>query len=110
MVFNLILIAWWEAAALALGYDIPYFYLLLVVPILSVALLVPSIGGLGVRELLIGPLLAGAGLINAEAVALSLLVWLIMRAVSLLGAPIYIVSTVRENRKRSAELAERSPT
>ena len=110
MVFNLILIAWWEAAALALGYDIPYFYLLLVVPILSVALLVPSIGGLGVRELLIGPLLAGAGLINAEAVALSLLVWLIMRAVSLLGAPIYIVSTVRENRKRSAEPAERSPT
>ena len=48
--FNLLLVAWWAAAGLALGYEgIPYTYYLLVVPILSVALLVPSIGGLGVR-------------------------------------------------------------
>ena len=101
IVFNLILVAWWYAAGLALGYDdIPYAYYLLVVPILSVALLVPSIGGLGVRELLAGPLFEAAGLAGAQAVALSLLVWLLMRAVSLMGAPVYIVATIRENRTR----------
>lgn len=104
IIFNLLLVAWWAAAGLSLGYDgIPYTYYLLVVPILSVALLVPSVGGLGVRELLAGPLFAAAGLTGAQAVALSLLVWLLMRAVSLLGAPIYIVSTVRQNRRRSSE-------
>jgi hypothetical protein len=30
-----------------------------------------------------------------------LLVWLLMRVVSLFGAPIYIAATVRENRARS---------
>jgi hypothetical protein len=108
IIFNLILVAWWEAAARALGFDIPYSYLLLVVPILSVALLVPSISGLGVRELLAGPLFSAAGLANAQAVALSLLVWLIMRAVSLVGAPIYIIATLRENRKSRTKAAERT--
>ena len=106
IIFNFLLVAWWEAAALALGFDVSYTYLLLVVPILSVALLVPSVSGLGVRELLAGPLFSAANLIDAEAVALSLLVWLIMRAVSLLGAPIYVVATVRENRKQTPEPEE----
>jgi len=112
MIFNLILVAWWYAAGLALGYDnIPYTYYLLVVPILSVALLVPSISGLGVRELLAGPLFEGAGLVGAQAVALSLLVWLLMRVVSLMGAPVYIVATVRENRSRSPQsTSEAEPT
>jgi hypothetical protein len=102
IVFNLVLVAWWAVAGLALGYrGVPYTYYLLVVPILSVALLVPSIGGLGVRELLAGPLFEAAGLASAQAVALSLLVWLLMRAVSLLGAPIYILATLRENRAAS---------
>lgn len=108
IIFNLILVAWWEAAARALGFNIPYSYLLLVVPILSVALLIPSISGLGVRELLAGPLFSAAGLANAQAVALSLLVWLIMRAVSLLGAPIYIIATLRENKKSRSKAAERT--
>ncbi len=102
ILFNLLLVAWWAVAGLALGYvGLPYSYYLLVVPILSVALLVPSIGGLGVRELLAGPLFEAAGLTSAEAVALSLLVWLLMRAVSLVGAPIYILATLRENRAGS---------
>lgn len=99
-IFNLLLVAWWEAAARALGIQVSYAHLMLVVPILSVALLVPSIGGLGVRELLAGPLFASANLRGAEAVALSLLVWLIMRAVSLLGAPMYVAATIRENRRK----------
>jgi uncharacterized membrane protein YbhN (UPF0104 family) len=109
-IFNLLLIGWWEAAARALGIEVTYVHLMLVVPILSVALLVPSIGGLGVRELIAGPLFASANLRGAEAVALSLLVWLIMRAVSLLGAPVYVAATVRENRKQRAETVEKTTT
>ena len=109
ILFNLLLVAWWAAAGRALGYDsISYTYYLLVVPIMSVALLVPSIGGLGVRELIAEPLFAAAGLAGAQAVALSLLVWLLMRTVSLMGAPVYIVATIRENRNRSREPAPES--
>jgi uncharacterized membrane protein YbhN (UPF0104 family) len=100
-VFNFLLVGWWYVTGLALGFDIPYTYYLLVVPIMSVALLVPSIGGLGVREYLAPILFAGAGLSGAEAVALSLLVFVVMRVVSLLGGPVYIVATLRESRKRS---------
>ena len=107
IIFNLLLVAWWATAGRALGYnDIPYTYYLLVVPIMSVALLVPSIGGLGVRELLAEPLFQAAGLTGAQAVALSLLVWLLMRVVSLFGAPVYIVATIRENKARPRDTEE----
>ncbi|MGB3715305.1 MAG: lysylphosphatidylglycerol synthase transmembrane domain-containing protein [Candidatus Promineifilaceae bacterium] len=101
-VFNIMLVGWWYAAGQALGYEIPYTHYLLVVPLLSLALLVPSIGGLGVRELLAPYLFTSANLDSsdaaAQAVALSLLVFIIMRAASLLGAPVYIISTVRRGR------------
>jgi uncharacterized membrane protein YbhN (UPF0104 family) len=105
-VFNLLLAGWWAACGRALGLSIPYTYYLLVVPILSVILLVPSIGGLGVRESLAPTLFVGAGLSStgAEAVAISLLVFIVMRMASLLGAPVYIMSTLRENRQQSAEV------
>ena len=101
--FNLLLAGWWAAAGKALGLDIPYRYYLLVVPLLSVALLIPSIGGLGVRETLAPLLFASAAISRPEAIALSLLVFLIMRAASLIGAPVYIISTLRENRKRAPD-------
>jgi uncharacterized membrane protein YbhN (UPF0104 family) len=101
-VFNLMLIGWWYAAGRALGYDIAYSYYFLVVPILSIVMLVPSIGGLGVREVLAPLLFSGAGLGPESAYALSLLVWVLMRLSSLAGAPVYIVSAVRRN---SAEKA-----
>jgi len=103
--FNLLLVGWWAAAGRALGLDVPYRHYLLVVPLLSVALLVPSIGGLGVRESMAPLLFASASVSQPEAVALSLLVFAIMRAASLIGAPVYIISTLRENRKRSTESA-----
>ena len=102
-IFNLLLVGWWFVAGKSLDFDIPYSYYLLVVPILSVALLVPSVSGLGVREWLAPTLFATAGLIEPEAVALSLLVFAIMRAASLLGGPVYIVSTVRRDRGLPAE-------
>jgi uncharacterized membrane protein YbhN (UPF0104 family) len=98
MLFNLLLVVSWAVTGLAIGLDISYPYYLLVVPILSVALLVPSVSGLGVREYIAPLLFAGAGVEAGQAVALSLLVFAVMRVGSLLGAPIYILSTLRQNR------------
>jgi uncharacterized protein (TIRG00374 family) len=99
VLFNLLQIAWWTTTAWALGLDIAYGYLLLVVPILSLAMLIPSIGGLGVREFLAPALFAGAGLSPEQAIALTLLVFALERLSGLLGAPVYIYATLRDRKK-----------
>ncbi len=103
--FNLMLITWWWTTGQALGLSVTYGYYLGVVPILSVALLVPSIGGLGVREALAPTLFAGAGVVEETAVALSLLIFVLTRLSGLLGAPLYILSILRQNRAK-AEAAQ----
>jgi hypothetical protein len=102
-IFNLLLVGWWTMVGNALGLEVQYGYFLLVVPLLSMVLLIPSIGGLGVRESLAPILFAGAGVLESEAVALSLLVFATMRAASLIGGPVYIVSSIKEDRKKAAE-------
>jgi hypothetical protein len=98
MLFNLLLVGWWVAGARALGHAVTYGYMILVIPILSISLLVPSINGIGVRESIAGPLFKAAGLDASAAVVLSLLVRLLMISVSLLGGPIYLLTTVRGSR------------
>ena len=99
VLFNLIQVGWWASTGKALGLSIPFSYFLLVVPIMSLALLVPSIGGLGVREYLAPALFRGAAVLPVEAVALTLLVFGLERAASLLGAPVYIYSALRAPRE-----------
>ncbi len=99
MLFNLVQVGWWATAGRALGLAVPYTYFLLVVPIMSLALLVPSIGGLGVREFLSPIIFRGAGLSPEQSVALTLLVFGLERVASLLGAPVYIYSTIRAHRR-----------
>lgn len=94
--FNLMQIGWWAATAVSLGKAINLSYFFLVTPIMSIAILMPSIGGLGVRETIAPTLFAGAGLSPAAAVSLSLLVYLMQRLSGLLGAPIYLVQLLRK--------------
>lgn len=103
VVFNLMQIGWWAATGKALGLDVPLSYYFLVVPILSLAMLVPSIGGLGVRETLAPFLFAGAGIAGEQAVALSLVVFGLERLASLIGAPVYIYTSLRDNRRQTDE-------
>lgn len=96
LAFNLILAVWWWSAGRALAFSgVPFSYYLLVIPILSISLLVPSIGGLGPREYVAQTLFAGAGLLPGEAVALSLLVFLLQRLSGLIGGPLYLWMTLR---------------
>lgn len=99
VIFNLMQVGWWATSGRALGLEIPFTYYLLVVPIMSLALLVPSIGGLGVRENLAPFLFMGAGVSAEQSVALTLLVFGLERVASLLGAPVYIHATLRDKRK-----------
>jgi uncharacterized protein (TIRG00374 family) len=98
--FNMLQITWWAAAARSLGLPISYSYLLLVIPILAITLLVPSIGGLGVRETVAPALFAAVPLPAEEAIALSLLVFSIERLTSLLGGPVYLYTTWRDRSAR----------
>lgn len=99
LLFNLLQAVWWTTTGYALGQEIPFTYMLLVVPIFSLALLIPSIGGLGVREFLAPLLFAGAGLTPEESIALTLLVFLLERISGLLGGPVYIYATLRDRNK-----------
>jgi hypothetical protein len=74
-----------------------------VVPLLSLVMLVPSIGGLGVRELIAPLLFAPAGLSPEQAIALSLLVFALERFSGLLGGPLYIYTTIRDRDKERVE-------
>ena len=88
--FNLILALWWYAISLGLGLSVSFLYYLIISPIISLALLIPSIGGLGLRESLTPMLLAGAGVPYETGVALALLLFALQRLSSLLGFPFYL--------------------
>jgi uncharacterized protein (TIRG00374 family) len=102
VIFNLILCSWWMVSGWAIGYDVPFSHYLLVVPILSVLLLIPSIGGLGVRETVAPILFASAGLTFAEAATLSIFNFLLLRISGLFGGPVYIASLLRKREAKSA--------
>lgn len=104
LLFNLMQVGWWATTGRALSLTVPYSYYVLVVPILALAMLFPSVGGLGVRESL-APLLFGPVMTPEQAVALTLLVFGLERLASLLGAPIYLYTTLRDARSRREESA-----
>ncbi|MDJ0753449.1 MAG: lysylphosphatidylglycerol synthase transmembrane domain-containing protein [Ardenticatenaceae bacterium] len=97
-IFSLLLVGWWVMATYALNTPISLAYGLLVVPIFAVALLVPTFGGLGVREVIAPILFAGAGLSDSAAVSTSLIVFLMLRLSGLIGAPIYLISIWRNQK------------
>lgn len=95
ILFNLILAGWWATTGCALALNVPFSYYIFAVPILSIALMAPSIGGLGVRELLAPTLFAAASLNGEQAVSLSLLVFTLERLSGLLGAPLYLLGQLQ---------------
>ena len=103
VLFNLLQSGWWTTTAWALGLAVPYFYMLLVVPLLSLVMLIPSIGGLGLRELIAPMLFAPAGLTPEQAIALTLLVFALERLSGLMGGPLYIYTTLRDRDRESAD-------
>lgn len=80
--------------AKALHQDIAFGYFLIFVPLLCVAASVPSIGGLGAREAGAAYLFAKVGMDSGVAVSMSLINFLFMVLVGLLGGLYYVLTVL----------------
>jgi len=80
----------WLFLALALNQDVAVIYFIVFVPLLCVITLFPSIGGLGVREAGSAYLFVRVGMDSGVAVSLSLIIFLFMIFVGLIGAGVYV--------------------
>jgi len=101
VVFNLLLILVNYLLALAVGIDVPLAYYFLFIPIISALLMLPSIGGLGVRETAYVILFGQVGVDQDHALALALVYLATLVCTGLIGAVLYIIQGARGARKRS---------
>jgi uncharacterized protein (TIRG00374 family) len=99
LVFNLMLIVTNYLLGLAVGIDLSLWYYFLFVPIISASLMVPSIGGLGVREAAYVVLFAQVGVAQTQGLALAVAYLATMLLPALVGAIIYIVEGIRGVRR-----------
>jgi hypothetical protein len=97
--WNLILILGYYLLGVAVGIDLSVWYYFLFVPVISAVLMVPSVGGLGVREGTTVLLFRQVGVGESQALALALAYDLTLLANGLLGAALYILQGVREARR-----------
>jgi len=70
VVFNSMLVGWWMLTSQAIGQHVSLIAYMTFIPVLSLALMVPSIGGLGVREAMVPSLFAAADVASETAVAI----------------------------------------
>lgn len=89
LIFNILLIFLNYAIALSVSVDVPLSYFFLFVPPTSLALMVPSVGGLGAREWAYTELWPQVGVSAAEAGAMSLLNYAVNAATGVIGGAIY---------------------
>ncbi len=99
LVWNLILILGYYLLGLAVGIELSGWYYFLFVPIISAALMVPSVGGLGIREWATVLLFKQVGVPETQALALALAYDIVLLINGLLGATIYILQGMREARR-----------
>jgi uncharacterized protein (TIRG00374 family) len=99
IVWNLILVLGYYLLGLAVGIDLSLWCFFLFIPIISVLLMVPSLGGLGIREGGTVLLFSQVGVDQHQALALALAFDLTLLANGLIGAVIYIVQGVWEARQ-----------
>lgn len=97
--FNLMLIATNYLLGLAVGMDLSLGIYFLFVPIISAVLMIPSIGGLGVREATYVLLFGQVGVEEGQALALALAYLATLVLAGLIGAVIYIIQGVRGMRR-----------
>ena len=76
----------------ALNQDVSFFYFMVFSPLICVATALPSIGGLGVREMGWVYLLAKVGVVQGVAVSISLINFVFMVLVGLIGGVMYVAT------------------
>jgi uncharacterized protein (TIRG00374 family) len=98
-VWNLILILGYYLLGVAVGIDLSVWYYFLFVPVVSAVLMVPSVGGLGVREGTTVLLFSQVGIGESQALALALAFDLYLLTNGLIGAVLYILQGARGARR-----------
>jgi uncharacterized protein (TIRG00374 family) len=99
VVWNLILILGYYLLAVAVGIELSLWYFFLFVPVISALLLIPSLGGLGIREASTTFLFVQAGVGESKALALALAYDITLLITELIGASIYVVQGIRDSRR-----------
>jgi hypothetical protein len=85
----------------AVGIELSPWYYFLFVPIVSVLLLLPSLGGLGIREGATMLLFQQVGVSEARALALALAYDVILLVHALIGASLYVLQGLIEARQQT---------
>jgi hypothetical protein len=101
VVWNLILIMGYYLLGQAVGIDLSPWYYFLFVPIVSVLLLLPSLGGLGIREGATMVLFQQVGVSEARALALALAYDVVLLIHALIGAFLYVLQGLLEARRQA---------
>lgn len=97
--WNLMLILGNYLLGLAVGIELSLWYYFLFIPIISVLLILPSVGGLGIREGAYVLLFGQVGVDSSQGLALALAFDLVLLINGLIGAAIYITQGMREVRQ-----------
>jgi uncharacterized protein (TIRG00374 family) len=101
--FTLTLIATHYTLALSLGLIVPVQYFALFIPLTALVQMVPiSFNGLGVREVTFQALFGTVGVAGEQAVALSLLYYILRVITGLIGGLMYLIGNLRTARRESA--------
>jgi uncharacterized membrane protein YbhN (UPF0104 family) len=99
----------WLVSA-GLGLKVPFGYLAVVVPLVSLLTLVPvSLNGMGLREVGLVVLLAPVGVTAAQAVSLSLLYFALSLTISLAGGGFYLAGSYPRFHESPEERADDEP-
>lgn len=98
VLFNVTWVAVNVVLGWSLGIDASLAQYLVFVPLVSLSLLLPSVGGLGVRELTYVGLFGLIGIPEEQAFALGILVYAVTFATGLIGGLIYLVQGARSAR------------
>ncbi len=101
VVWNLILILGYYLLALAVGIDLRLWYYFLLVPVISALLLIPSVGGLGIREGGTVLFFSQVGVDESKATALALAYLLTIWTTALIGGGVYILQGLRGARAKA---------
>lgn len=99
VVWNLLLVLGYYLLGLSVGIDLSLWHYFLFVPIISVLLIVPSVGGLGIREGATVFLFTRAGVSEAQALAVALAYDFVLLTIGLIGGTIYLVQGMQEARQ-----------
>lgn len=100
ILWNLMLIFAYRLLGSAVGIKLPLGYYFLLVPVISVLLIIPSVGGLGIREGATVVLFSQAGVPESQALALAVAYDATLFVTALIGGCVYIFQGVGGMRRR----------